>query len=109
MRYINLPVTVTNVGPGAVRVIITGGATDDRGREANSVLRDNVAWPGPHGRQPDWTSSQSPPIAPGAHATRYITFPLERTSQVATFSLSPQLLSSGRELMSPQDVTFRAQ
>jgi hypothetical protein len=108
VRFVNLPVTVTNVGRAPVRIMITGAATDDQRREAGGVLRSDAAWPGPHGRQPDWTSRQTPPITPGGHITRYITFPIERGSQITEFSVAPNVLYHGAVLeMVPDVVDFR--
>jgi hypothetical protein len=110
MHFVNLPVTIANVGPTPVRVTLTGGATDDRGREAVAVLRGNSAWTGPHGRRPDWTSAQTPRIEPRRSVTRYITFPIRGDSRAAQFWLSPILLSSPEvSVMSPDTVVFRAQ
>lgn len=108
VRFVDLPVRVANTGRVPVRVMITGGASDQQGREAAAVLRSGQTWPWPHGRQPDWTSRQGSPIAPGARMTRYITFPVETGSRVTQISLSPTALHRGLVLtMLPDVVTFR--
>jgi hypothetical protein len=108
LRFVNLPVTVTNVGRAPVRIMITGAATDDQRREAGGILRSDAAWPGPHGRQPDWTSRQMPPIRPGGQITRYITFPVERGSQITEYSVAPNVLYHGAVLeMVPDVVDFQ--
>jgi hypothetical protein len=106
-RFVNLPVTVTNVGRAPVRIKIEVGATDSEGRETNSILRDDLRWPGPHGREPDWTSRQSEPIAPGVIVTRYLTFAIARSERIVQFSISANLLYHGETGLRPEIVTFR--
>jgi hypothetical protein len=108
VRFVNLPVRVANTGRTPVRIEIDADVTDDRGREASAVLSANQEWPGPHGRRPDWTSSQGPPIAPGAIVTRYITFPVATGSTITSIALSAQRVRSGGvETMVPDGVRFR--
>jgi hypothetical protein len=110
VRFVNVPVTITNLGRAPLQVKLTGSATDEQGREAVEINRDDSAWPGPFGRRPDWTSRLGPPIEPGAGETRYITFPIARGSQAIVFSLWPMPVSSsgGTSSLSPESVSFRA-
>jgi len=110
VRFVNVPVMITNVGRAPLQVKLAGAATDEQGREAGEVNRDDSAWPGPYGRGPDWTSRRQSPIRPGARATRYITFPIARGSRAIVFSLWPMLVSpsGGTSSMSPESVSFRA-
>lgn len=111
VRFVNVPVTVTNLGRAPLRVALTGAATDEQGRDTAEVNRDDSAWPGPHGRQPDWTSRRNPPIEPGTRATRYITFPIAQGSRMTVFSVWPMAVTSsgGTTEMSPESVSFLAQ
>lgn len=110
VRLVNLPVTITNIGRAPLRFVLVGAATDEHGREAGAVLSDDAEWPGPYGRQPDWTSRSNPPIEHGARATRYITFPIPQGSRTMDFSLWPMSISSARtSSMSPESVSFRGQ
>lgn len=108
VRFVNVPVTITNVGRAPLQVKLAGAATDEQGREAGEVNRDDSAWP--YGRGPDWTSRRNSPIRQGARATRYITFPIARGSRAIVFSLWPMLVSpsGGTSSMSPESVSFRA-
>lgn len=110
VRFVNVPVTIINVGHAPLQMRLAGTATDQQGREAGEVNREDPAWPGPYGRGPDWTSRLSPPIQPGARATRYITFPIARRSQAIVFSVWPMLVSpsGATSSMSPESASFRA-
>lgn len=110
VRFVNVPVTITNLGRAPLRVLLAGSATDEQGRVAAEIKRDDSEWPGPHGRRPDWTSRRNPPIKPETRATRYITFPIEQSSRAIVFSLSPMSVSSSgmTSLLSPESVSFRA-
>jgi hypothetical protein len=62
VRFVTVAVTIINVGRAPLQMRLAGAATDEQGREAGEVNREDSAWPGPYGRGPDWTSRLSPPI-----------------------------------------------
>lgn len=110
VRFVNVPVSITNVGRAPLRVMLAGSVTDEQGRDAGEINRRDSVWPGPHGRRPDWTSRLGPPIEPGWRATRFITFPIAQGSQPIVFSFWPMPVSSSGETTStsPESVSFRA-
>lgn len=110
VRFVNVPVTITNLGRAPLHVKLAGSVIDEQGREAVEINRDDSAWPGPRGRRPDWTSRLGPPIEPGWRATRFITFPIARGSRPIVFSFWPMPVfsSGGTSSLSPESVSFRA-
>jgi hypothetical protein len=108
VRFVNVPVQVENAGHKPVRVVLTGGATDEDGHEAGSILRQDQVWPGPHGRQPNWTANDGPPVAPGSIVTRYLTFPVERGRRITQISVSAETVAGGAtRTTEPDAVTYR--
>jgi hypothetical protein len=106
VRFVDVPVTVENAGAKPVQVMLDGSGTDEHGRNASAIHLADGTWPGPHGRAPDWTARNSPPIAPRTRATRYLTIPVARGSRLAEVTLQAMLLGRGETLTVPDYVPY---
>jgi hypothetical protein len=94
VRFINLPVKLTNAGKQPFRGEVEGFAFDTSGYEfAPLNPRDITQRGGVFGRLPDWTSGVEKGIAPGASATRYLTFAVPVGDRIVKWVLKPAVLS----------------
>jgi hypothetical protein len=94
VRFINLPVKLTNLGNKPFRGEVEGFAFDASGYEfAPLNPRDITQRGGVFGRLPDWTSGEERGIAPGASTTRYRTFAVPVGDRIVKWVLKPAVLS----------------
>jgi len=94
VRFINLPVKLTNLGSKPFRGQVGGFAYDASGHEfAPLDRRDITQRSGALGRLPDWTAGEGKGIAPRARTTRYLTFAVPVHKRIVKWVLEPVVLS----------------
>jgi hypothetical protein len=94
VRFVNVPVKLTNVGRTPFRGDVEGFAFDAEGHQFVPLNpRDIGQSGGVLGRLPDWTSGEEKGIAAGASTTRYLTFAIPAQDQIVKWVLKPSLLS----------------
>ncbi|HEX2392139.1 MAG TPA: hypothetical protein VHI77_04395 [Solirubrobacterales bacterium] len=94
VRYVNLPVMLTNLGKAPFRGEVEGFAYDASGYQfAPLNPRDITQRGGVFGRLPDWASGEEKGIAPGQSTTRYLTFAVPAGVPVVKWVVKPALLS----------------
>jgi hypothetical protein len=94
LRYVNLPVTLTNTGTTPFRGEVSGSAFDASGHEFAPLDRRDITQLAAEGRKPDWTAGEDKGIAPGASTTRYLTFWIPVGVQIVKWKVEPNVLSS---------------
>jgi hypothetical protein len=112
LRFVNLPVTLTNTGKRPFRGDIGVFATDEHGREFTPLdLREITQGAALFGRTPDWAEGEAKGIPPGASATRYLTIALPVRDRIVEWRVEPSVLSGPHTLASMEPlegVTYSA-
>lgn len=110
LRFINLPVTLTNTGKTPFRGEVAASGFDKTNHEFTPLDRRDIAQRSSlRGRAPDWTEGEDKGIAPGASTTRYLTFAIPVGDQIVKWKVEPNVLSSPNTVasMEPLDgVTY---
>jgi hypothetical protein len=93
VRFVNVPVKLTNDGQTPFRGDVEGFGFDAEGHQFVPLNpRDIGQSGGVLGRLPDWTSGEEKGIAAGASTTRYLTFAIPAQDQIVKWVLKPSLL-----------------
>jgi hypothetical protein len=110
LRYVNLPITLTNTGTTPFRGEVAGAAFDARGHEFTPLDPRDITQRAAEGRKPDWTAGEEKGIAPGASTTRYLTFWIPVGDRIVKWQVEPNALSGPGTIasMEPEEgVTYR--
>jgi hypothetical protein len=94
VRYVNVPIKLTNLGKSPFRGDVEGFAFDASGHQFVPLNPHDITQGGGlFGRRPDWTSGEEEGIAPGASTTRYLTFAVPVGDEIVKWVLKPSVLS----------------
>jgi hypothetical protein len=112
LRFVNLPITLTNTGERPFRGDVGVFATDEHGREFTPLDRRELTQSGNlFGRLPDWAEGEAKGIPPGASSTRYVTIALPIRDRIVEWRVEPNVLSEPHTLTSMEPlegVTYSA-
>ncbi|MEA2168538.1 MAG: serine/threonine kinase PknH [Solirubrobacteraceae bacterium] len=93
-RFVNLPITVINMGNTPFRGDVSGSATAADGLQFSPLDRRDLAQRNSFvGRLPDWTTGEADGIRPGARVTRYLTFAVPANERLAEYRVLPDVLT----------------
>lgn len=112
LRFVNLPITLTNTGTRPFRGDIGVFATDEHGREFTPLDRRELTQSGGLlGRRPDWAEGEAKGIPPDTSATRYLTIALPVRDRIVEWRVEPRMLTEPDMLSSMEPlegVTYSA-
>lgn len=110
LRFINLPITLTNTGSKPFRGEVAGAAFDQSGHEFAPLNARDITQLAPPGRAPDWAEGEEKGIPPHASVTRYLTFAVPVGDRIVKWHVEPNVLSRPNTVtsMEPEDgATYR--
>jgi hypothetical protein len=94
LRFVNLPITLTNTGSRPFRGEVGAIATDQSGHGYPPLDRRELTQSIPMlGRLPDWVVGEVKGIAPGASVTRYVTVAVPEGKEIVEWVVKPSVLS----------------
>jgi hypothetical protein len=113
LRFVNLPITLTNTGTRPFRGDIGVFATDEHGREFTPLDRRELTQRGNLlGRIPDWAVGEARGIPPHASVTRYLTIAVPVRDRIVEWRVVPNQLTGPSTLSSMEPlegVTYSAE